>query len=38
MKWHTIFMQIRADLIWVQTVCKGYEQTTKVATCMERVK
>ena len=24
-------------LIWVQTVCKGYQQTTKVATSKERV-
>ena len=32
----TIWIQIRPDvlsgLIWVQTVCKGYQQTTKVAT------
>ena len=31
-----VLIQIRADflsvLIWVQTVCKGYQQTTKVAT------
>ena len=25
-------------LICVQTVCKGYQQTTKIATSMERVK
>ena len=25
-------------LIWVQTVCKGYKQTTKVATGRERIK
>ena len=24
-------------LIWVQTVCKGYQQTTKVAVVKERV-
>ena len=24
-------------LIWVQTVCKGYQQTTKVAASMQRV-
>ena len=24
--------------IWDQTVCKGYQQTTKVATGMQRVK
>ena len=26
-----------SGLIWVQTVCKGYQQTTKVATNKERV-
>ena len=25
-------------LIWVQTVCKGYQQVTKVATSKQRVK
>ena len=25
-------------LIWVQTVCKGYQQTTKFAASKERVK
>ena len=25
-------------LIWVQTVCKGYQQTTKVVVSKERVK
>ena len=25
-------------LIWDQTVCKGYQQTTEVAACKERVK
>ena len=34
--------QIRTDtltvLIWTQTVCKGYQQMTKVAACNERVK
>ena len=38
----TVWIQIRPDvlsgLIWVQTVCKGYQQTTKVATSGERVK
>ena len=28
---------ILASLIWIQTVCKGYQQTTKVATSGERV-
>ena len=27
-----------SDLIWVQTVCKGNQQTTKVAASTERVK
>ena len=35
-------IQIRTDvlsvLIWVQTICKGYQQTTKVAADKERVK
>ena len=41
----TIWIKIRPDipdilsgLIWVQTVCNGYQQPTKVATGMERVK
>ena len=25
-------------LMWVQTVCKGYQQTTKVTACKERAK
>ena len=29
---------ILSVLIWVQTVCKGYQQMTKVATSKERVK
>ena len=37
----TVWIQIRPDkrsgLIWTQTVCKGYQQTTKVATSGERV-
>ena len=37
-----VWIQIRTDslsvLIWVQTVCNGYQQTTKVATSKERVK
>ena len=38
----TVWIQIRPDillgLIWVQTICKGYQQMTKVATSGERVK
>ena len=38
----TVWIHIRTDdlllLIWVQTVCKGYQQTTKVAANKERVK
>ena len=37
----TAWIQIRIDvilvLIWFQTVCKGYQQTIKVATSKERV-
>ena len=37
----TVWIPIRTDvlsvLIWVQTVCKGYQQTTKVAASNERV-
>ena len=34
----TVWIQIRPDvLIWVQTVCKGYQQMTKVATSGESV-
>ena len=37
----TVWIQIRPDvlfgLIWVQTLCKGYQQMTKVATSRERV-
>ena len=36
-----VWIQIRTDtmsvLIWLQTVCKGYQQTTKVTTSKERV-
>ena len=36
----TVWIQIRTDfvsvLIWVQTVCKEYKQTTKVVTSKER--
>ena len=28
---------VLSGLIWVQTVCKGYQQTTKVATSGERI-
>ena len=38
----TVCIQIRPDilsgLIWVQTVCKGYQQTTKVAPSRQKVK
>ena len=38
----TIWIQIRTDilsvLIWVQTVCKGYQPMTKVPASKERVK
>ena len=37
-----VWIQIRTDvpsfLIWVQTVCKGYQQTTKVAASKDRIK
>ena len=36
-----VWIQIRTDmsvLIWIQIVCTGYQQTTKVNTSMERVK
>ena len=37
----TVWIQIRplvlSGLIWVQTVCIGYQQTTKVDTSEERV-
>ena len=37
----TVWIQIRtvvlSVLIWVQTVCKGYQQTTKVAASKESV-
>ena len=35
-KSQTVWIQIRPDilsgLVWIQTVCKGYQQTTKIAT------
>ena len=38
----TVWIQIRTDmmsvLIWVHTVCKGYQETTKVAASKERIK
>ena len=38
----TVWTQIRTDmllvLIWVQTVCKGFQQTAKVTTSKERIK
>ena len=37
----TVWIQIRPDillfLIWVQTICKGYQQTTKAATSRQTV-
>ena len=37
----TVWIQIRtyilSVLIWVQTICKGYQQTTKVTLSKERV-
>ena len=37
----TVWIQIRADkmsgLIWIQTVCKGFQQTTKVPICRKSV-
>ena len=36
----TVWIQIRTNilsvLIWVQTVCKGYQQMTKVTACKQR--
>ena len=41
-EYQTIWIQIKPDvfsgLIWVKTVCKGYQQTTEVATNRGRVK
>ena len=38
----TVWVQIRPDitlcLTWVQTICKDYQQTTKVASSRQRVK
>ena len=38
----TVWIQISTDfssiLIWLQTVCKGYQQTTKVSACRHRVR
>ena len=36
--WILIRPNILLSLIWVQTVCKDYQQTIKVAACSERVK
>ena len=37
----TVWIQFRPDillgLIWVQTICKGYQQTAKVVTSTQRV-
>ena len=37
MVWNQIRPDILSGLIWDQTVCKGYQQTTKAATSGERV-
>ena len=38
----TVWIQIRPDilsgLIWVQTVCRGYQQTTKVTASGQRIR
>ena len=36
--WSQIRPHISSGLTWVQTVCKGYQQTTKVAASKERIK
>ena len=38
MVWIQIRMGVLMVLIWVQTVCKGYQKTLENATSMERVK
>ena len=35
--WNQIMTNILFVLIWVQTVCIGYQQMTKVATSKEKV-
>ena len=35
--WIWIWPDILSDLIWSQTVCKGYQQTTLVNRCKEGV-
>ena len=35
--WIQIMTDILSVLLWVQTVCKGYQQQTKVAASKERV-
>ena len=37
MIWLQIRINILMVLIWVQTVCKGYQQMTKAGTCKARV-
>ena len=37
MLWIEISTDILSVLVWVQIVCKGYQQTTKVGTSKERV-
>ena len=41
-EYQTVWIQIRPNVLsgltWIQTVCKGYQQMTKVATSEERVK
>ena len=40
-EWMTVWIQIRTEvvsaLIWVKTLRKGYQQTTKVSASKERV-
>ena len=40
-EWQTVWIQIRPDkmlgLIWVQIVCKGYQETTLVGKELEKI-
>ena len=42
LQYQTVWIQIRTDilsaLIWVQTVCKGYQQMAKVTASKKRIK
>ena len=38
MVWTQVRTEALSVLIWVQTVCKGYQQTTKATDSKERVK